>query len=318
MRKIYKYMPLSTLDKFLDDPCLRITPGWCQNDPFEFIYSIDDLTRLIEISSNSDFGRQIKEFTNLHGIVSFSSEKADMLMWAHYADKHQGAVVEFSVDNESPHFLFHSGFSALYPKENFLFDNVEYVERRGYDFNDENPRLDSVINHYFFKKDVQWSNECECRFVLYIGHVNKIILNYDGFKKTKAIFGGDIKIDCIKSRNSYEIDPLSIEYIKVTCWDKLIHLWNCSENNDIMFFARVDTRNIASIYFGCMSNHLILKKKIKSKLDHSRSLTHKFHNDFTSEVNNIYKAKIDEVEFKIRFDLLETKDFSSSRKGRHK
>ena len=99
-------MPFSTLLKFIDDPCLRVTPSYCQNDPFEFGYTEQDIDQLNAKSGNRRLGSEHRDYAKLHGIVSLCSSKSDILMWTHYADKHKGAAVELLVDRENPQSLF--------------------------------------------------------------------------------------------------------------------------------------------------------------------------------------------------------------------
>lgn len=84
---------------------------------------------------------------NKHGVISFSEDPYSILMWAHYANNHEGCVFEFEVVDDIE--VFASTVSVNYSDD---YPVVEWTDR-------ENTSLKSA----FFTKYSQWGYEKERR-----------------------------------------------------------------------------------------------------------------------------------------------------------
>jgi hypothetical protein len=282
-------MPFSTLLKFMDDPCLRVTPCYCQNDPFEFGYTAQDIDQLNDKSGIRNLGNELRKYSKLHGIVSLCSSKSDILMWTHYADKHKGAVVEFHVDRENPQSLFANSTGLYSPPFNFsdfIFDKVNYKKKRHYPNFEKPIDMDAVRKHYYFTKAKQWKIEQEYRFIIPCTWINRILFSEKGYQKAKIILDEFPELlSCIHQEDNnnpnktYELSALS--YITAVNPQALFHLWNESDGVDIMFFIRLNTfsgdgpRRIDRIYLGCLSNVEDLISYLRNNIHGSFSISDK-------------------------------------------
>ena len=96
-----------------------------------------------------------RKFNENFGILSLTRTPDSLLMWAHYANGHQGFVIEF--DECHPWFhQGHEGFAHL----GHLRD-VRYSKRRPYATMDKLDEIDLLLT-----KSVQWKCEREMRLVL--------------------------------------------------------------------------------------------------------------------------------------------------------
>jgi hypothetical protein len=89
------------------------------------------------------------------GALCLTEKPANLLMWAHYADHHKGAVVEFAAD--------HQFFSRrLGPNDDFRhFRKVVYREQRPAVFLSNSDAIE-----FFYFKSREWSYENEWRLIV--------------------------------------------------------------------------------------------------------------------------------------------------------
>lgn len=86
-------------------------------------------------------------FTNKNAVVCFSAEPDNIVMWTHYASKHQGFVLQFDVS--------HRFFSGPF------FRKVDYRDTRA------RPRADDPDRHRTVcTKGISWKDEGEFRLIL--------------------------------------------------------------------------------------------------------------------------------------------------------
>lgn len=308
-------MPFSTLLKFIDDPCLRVTPSYCQNDPFEFGYTDQDIDQLNAKSGSRRLGSELRDYSKLHGIVSLCSSKSDILMWTHYADKHKGAVVELHVDTNNPQSLFVNSTGLYSPPFNysdFIFDMVNYKEKRHYPNLEKNIDIDVVRKHYYFTKAKQWEREQEFRFIIPFTWINRVLFSQNGYQKAKVILNEfPESISCLNHEDNnnptkiYELTAL--EYITAVNIQALANLWIESNETDILFLIRINsglpggsTGQIGRIYLGCQSNVEDFISYLRNNNHGPLSIAENYY-DFQGNSSGIYKGKIDDNKYKIVF-----------------
>lgn len=93
LKTVYHFTTLSSAEKIVKNENLRVSRINGLNDPFEL---------LSENVGNKKFRLSMKEkkrdINESHGIISFSNSWKHPVQWAHYADKHKGVCLVFSVD----------------------------------------------------------------------------------------------------------------------------------------------------------------------------------------------------------------------------
>lgn len=100
---------------------------------------------------DSEEQRIIKSIDEKYGILSLTTLKDNLLMWAHYSAAHTGAVI--GIDIEDSNFVQGNGGFQKQRK-------VEYKVCRP-----ELPRDEEVLMKHFFTKSIQWEYEKEYRIV---------------------------------------------------------------------------------------------------------------------------------------------------------
>ncbi|MGP1008973.1 DUF2971 domain-containing protein [Serratia sp. CY68801] len=166
LKTVYHFTTLSSAENIVKNENLRVSRINGLNDPFEL---------LSENVGNKKFRLSMKEkkrgVNDSHGIISFSNSWTHPVQWAHYADKHKGVCLVFSVDKS-------------------LLTDVCYHPDRLLESINPNP-LDAL--KYKFKA---WEYEDEIRLI--IGLKDKIITRIDNhfyipfhnkLKLTGIIFG---------------------------------------------------------------------------------------------------------------------------------
>lgn len=172
---LYKYVSIAALRRILDGH-IRMTQPGAFNDPFELLpeiivrsdqaeeeinFSFDILgprrTNLPEVTVGVMDGHVSHDITSRHildklneqvGIFCLSKSPTSLLMWSHYADQYQGAVITFDADHE-----FFTGQIS-----------VEYVEERPKKHIDSY-KSEPVPLAELCAKSVEWAYEQEVRVV---------------------------------------------------------------------------------------------------------------------------------------------------------
>ena len=170
----YRYQPINKLSLLnLSKKMNWIADPFEFNDPFEFhlkdIYFNDDEGNFIQLDSNQLEVRENMLYQiNGYGVVCYSTNEHNTLMWSHYADNHKGMCLVFDVPN---------------PIEKYLM-KVNYLEQLP-NLNYETNNLPSEIRKIITTKSIDWGYEEEYRQVL----INKNIHEPYCGKLVEIIFG---------------------------------------------------------------------------------------------------------------------------------
>jgi len=143
----------------------RDHPSYSKGDQLNFAQKI--YTENIHIlRSHKLFTQRVdKIINNMFGICSFSEDKNNLLMWAHYSNCHEGFCVEYNASR-----LFHVCLNYMQTNELILIEKVRYS--RGYPV--INPykinSAEELIN-WIIAKSIDWEYEKEWRLI-YTFHPN--------------------------------------------------------------------------------------------------------------------------------------------------
>lgn len=171
---LYKYVPFSAGIKILEGNSLLFSQPETFNDPFDMPSYPDEpgedldaaiFGRLRTIVKNSAWAENT-------GILSLTRTHANALMWAHYADKHQGMVIGIDVEAAG----FTDEKTNLIPAQ---FGSVIYVSRRVTGPFSSKPTTSLAVgathhfpvDHYeklqrvFLHKPLTWAYEEEVRVI---------------------------------------------------------------------------------------------------------------------------------------------------------
>lgn len=171
-RKIYKYIGPSYIDKVLSLPdhvTLKCSLPKDFNDPYELFLTTDFNT---DPESLAAYAEAIGELPQMP-TTCFSCSPIVIPMWAHYAQNHQGFVIEFSEEE----------LTRAIPDSRI--DNVRYSDQPVDDFSDliarvvhiAKPRYtyllrSAIFQAAYFTKTNCWSYEQERRMVVPMAAIN--------------------------------------------------------------------------------------------------------------------------------------------------
>lgn len=106
-----------------------------------------------------DRAKKVTAEMNSFGILSLTTHDDNLLMWAHYADEHRGAVVEIDVEDEAFCEGFSRGTEAGEQADEWGGD-VGYPQKRP-----RPPLTRSELIASFFQKSAEWKYEIEYRVI---------------------------------------------------------------------------------------------------------------------------------------------------------
>jgi hypothetical protein len=286
---LYKYV--SNPNFILNDGYIRATQLSALNDPFEAHYSKKELKKLIkEFNCELDekkFLKYIEKNKHKVGVISFTEAKDDLLMWAHYANEHKGALIGFS---------FYTGFfKKLFRFTETAFDKpFDYYDGKChaiiyrkqpmykidmFDRDYSNISVegkDRLLFEIFLQKSDEWIYEKEHRIILKLSQADKVIL--DDFDKHKDIKFIDnmlnddllekpkIEFESCKKENGDKSTKLHIFLEDIESEEDRSILGNslaslAKNNSEILYLFKVDSSSISSLTYGIKSSKEIMNKK---------------------------------------------------------
>lgn len=93
--RVYKFLNSTFALKSLSEKRLKISTLDDLNDPFELIpYDLSNRTHRIAVQMTRE------TMSRGHGMLCFSADWRDPVLWAHYADKHRGVCIGFEIRDE--------------------------------------------------------------------------------------------------------------------------------------------------------------------------------------------------------------------------
>ncbi|EMY6821289.1 DUF2971 domain-containing protein [Vibrio cholerae] len=295
IRKLYKYMPLRL--NFFNEPMLRATPIHALNDPFEadaqnsqvaqilrhlydegelLPYGNDDYEDLIsdyrkldkwfdEVKlsyTNSEVNR-IKNKISQLGIVSFTEDYSNLLMWSHYVDQHRGMVIEFSnevtwlKEQKSPNpdnlCAFNSNLSGYLKEipERIIYRNSRPKFEFAIDvvFDDD---YSKVYDNLFFSKGDSWLYEKEHRSILPLMYADKVIAKCTVDIEEISELKPSLIVNAIKSVKFGEQSYCELTFSNDNDFTReMVSSLDGYKDNDLIFLYRMNETFISSIYLGC-------------------------------------------------------------------
>jgi len=175
--RLFKYRPLNpyTVD-LIREGNLWFSNLDTLNDPFEGDYYYpDDVIKAISKDSKFKAGddlvgrvtRYLDEYRKAlkreFYVLSLSNIKDDILMWSHYADQHNGVVVEIEMPDKPEH-LGESSPNGLISVRDSILQKVKYS--RDPVFYDPSGSNEDEYSNVITSKTTQWKYEEEYRVII--------------------------------------------------------------------------------------------------------------------------------------------------------
>jgi hypothetical protein len=223
LKQLFKYM--SKPRNFFEEGFIRLSQPSALNDPFEAAFCQKSLVELAShfdepTSWDPEFGElPFSQYVDIRmhniGVISFTENKENLLMWAHYANEHKGivaGVAHFPQNRELFKNLFRADalINSARGEEWSQFDGVPkpVSYRKGlryrndkfdYDYSNISAEgADRILYEVFLQKSDEWIYEQEHRVVLRLEQSDRVII-----PTLKAISNELIK-------NKIEVAPYSV------------------------------------------------------------------------------------------------------------
>lgn len=164
--KLYRYMPPEYFNiRNIETQTIHLSPNGVMNDIFEgFPETVDEIRP-----------DQLNQLNNLAYMVCLSQDKDNILMWSHYAQKHEGICVEydFKLLKEDPYNILEHLFPVVYKEKRIykrdissLIDShtdLSIAVRDGTDYCGKEC-LDDILPMFLIKSN-HWEYENEWRII---------------------------------------------------------------------------------------------------------------------------------------------------------
>lgn len=201
MKQLFKY--ISEPRDIFSDGFIRLSQPAVLNDPFEASFCqksleelashFDDSTALDPEFGNLSFSQYIEMRMHYIGVICFSENKENLLMWAHYANEHKGLAVGIvSIPGNGSIFqklfradtLINSSWGEDYspfegtPKPVSYRKGLRYRnDKFDYDYSNISVEgADRLLYEVFMQKSDEWIYEQEHRVVLRLEQADRVIL----------------------------------------------------------------------------------------------------------------------------------------------
>lgn len=324
IKYFYKYTPLR--EEFFHNLMIRATPFCALNDPYEGLFNKTQLlTALKQVdrfyeqhgskptkeNNQTDLddlmGEFLCDFQDV-GVLSFSEDNTNPLMWSHYADEHRGIVIEFDYDKplfqdsiysdserksrfKKDYFgdVYEQPESVMYRREMPSFMREKLIQPD----NERDWPWKKFNYSIFFTKSNDWIYEKELRSIIPLNSADRIICIKDkiNYKIIKDIHKIHSEID-IEELNNKIIITYPNEYeMHEDMADKSIrnelYIDSSFNKKDNIYLFRINPESITGIYCGCRCDY----NKVKSLVNSNPLLVHL--------KNNIYYMDIDSRNYQL-------------------
>ena len=277
---------------FFEAGFVRLSQPSALNDPFEAAFcrkSLDELASHFDSPTSWDpeFGElSFSQYVNLRinhiGVISFTENKENLLMWAHYANEHKGIVAGVAY---SPQIgcMFENLFRAdalinsAWGEEWSQFDGIPkpVSYRKGlryrndkfdYDYSNISAEgADRVLYEVFLQKSDEWIYEQEHRVILRLEQADRVII-----QNLNSIANPSIK-NRVKTAHYSTLNPNNdsciINLFEIT--DNVVRatvameLAKLSQNPKNIYLMRLSSSSINNCLIGLNSN--ITKAEVQGR-----------------------------------------------------
>lgn len=217
--RVYHYLPAEWAIDDIKKRRLKISKFNDLNDPFEFLNGE---------MSNRDYQKALdetmKEMCQDTGVVCFSKNSTDPLLWGHYADKHKGICLGFDI-TDADEVIYISNKKSL-------CSEFEKELNSGIWNSKEQQR---ILRNFFLSKYEGWQHEDEVRVIAQLEEKDKdgnFFINFSRDLVLKQVLIGvrcnlagtvlkhvDEHVEVIQTRLDFEtfkvIESYKLKYYKI-------------------------------------------------------------------------------------------------------
>ncbi|WP_416140473.1 DUF2971 domain-containing protein [Halomonas sp. HK25] len=281
LKQLFKYM--SEPRDLFSDGFIRLSQPAVLNDPFEASFCRESLEELA--SHFDDSMAQDPEFGNLSfsqyiemrmhniGVICFSENKENLLMWAHYANEHKGLAVGVvsTLGNGSifqnlfrADTLINSSWCEEYspfhgtPKPVSYRKGLRYRnDKFDYDYSNISVEgADRILYEVFMQKSDEWIYEQEHRVVLRLEQADRVVLESidlipNGRVKDRIVSADYSMIDFVTGRVVIDLLEIQNDAERLSTSMQLVKL---SRNPNVVYLMKLSSSSINNCLFGLRSD----------------------------------------------------------------
>ncbi|MEL7595435.1 DUF2971 domain-containing protein [Aeromonas veronii] len=264
--KYYSYLP----PEYFERPTIKIASPAHLNDPFESLLP-DDIKKYIEQfaednQSTLNYEKElvVKALNNVmrsFGVTSLSETQRNLLMWAHYANEHQGLCIGYDTD-----IIFDKKTKKML-KEDAELKKVNYDTVRHEDYGNLKKMegmkefVDYILQKIMLTKGNDWIYEKEHRYIVDLGMSSYVQVPRDNKKRPDEL---NKKINSMIERNVIIEKEIS-KNPDVTCYipstqDARIGFGYLNFHKEASYFLNINPKSIKRVYFGCRTPNQQIKE----------------------------------------------------------
>jgi len=263
----------------LKEGYIRATQLSALNDPFEALYCKKNLNELSASFEYCATGKELLDYIeknkNKVGIISMTEEKDNLLMWAHYANEHKGAVFGIHTEMSGDISMFENLFNLMinsttcptYKTKIFRGKCLPVIYRKQpryrvdkFDFDYSNIEVegaDRLLFEIFQQKSDEWIYEKEHRITLRLEQADKVLIN-DIEKMNKNVQKEIKSLDCCSKKKENGKDVYTIYLNKIVdTVDREYYAESLAElakNPDNLYLFKLDSSAICTVLLGHRTN----------------------------------------------------------------
>jgi len=305
---------------FFTDGFMRLTQLSALNDPLEATYceqGLNDLIRNFDdvIITDSKSELNYKNYINLNkqnlGIISLSESKDNLLMWAHYANEHNGFLVglHYNGNFKFTETIFDNLYTPKHLNVTSMFHDSFYtgviekvIYRKSYRYNNDRFDYDysnisvegpeRILYEIFLGKSDEWIYEKEHRVILRLEQADRVLISHLNFIREKDdidryINTGIISCNEIAGLNSINLYKINDDYERSYLAKELAFY---SKDPTVIFQMKIRKNAIFQCILGIKSPYTL----------------NDILNDFGDYID-LYKAKLSSSHYQLDFDELYTR-----------
>lgn len=165
-KPLYKFLDATAALKTIEEGYFKVSQFLELNDPFEGIGAIgfDGIPEQNIAKIKSKIQTWSREWNDEYGLISFSENPHDPVLWGHYADKHRGVAIEVMDSNSA------TLNPVAYDKTRIQLNPEKIVK----DYPQRDEYWDGVIQEILKRKAKSWDYEKESRYILPLDQCAKV------------------------------------------------------------------------------------------------------------------------------------------------
>lgn len=304
MAFLFKYM--SNPKFLLEDGYMRATQLSALNDPFEAVYCEDSLSKLSShfegCIEKEELNNYIKEHKHKIGVISFSEDKENLLMWAHYADNYKGALIGFYFDtlsenifenlvtSSSSSFLGFELFNGNCLPVKYRKQPIYSIDKFDRDYSNISAEgEDRILFEIFQQKSNEWIYEKEHRITLKLEQADKVILSnyniYNGLPWLKMLLDSSYT-ELHNNKLSIYLDRIKNSVDRLVYGKILADL--AKDDSENIYLFKISSSCIWSLSYGYRADEI--------NLENIQSLHPiKVRETYKTKINNSYTIEFEEI-----------------------